>query len=46
MPRKTIENCPISEQTPPAQIDEDGFCSEHGWECDDFQSYLNDLQSD
>jgi hypothetical protein len=29
-------NCPVSTKTPPAQVDDDGFCSEHGWECDDF----------
>lgn len=38
MSRKIIENCPVSEQTPPAQVDEDGFCSEHGWDCDDAES--------
>lgn len=38
MSRKTTENCPISEQTPPAQVDEDGWCDEHGWDCDDVES--------
>lgn len=39
MSRKTTENCPISEQTPPAQIDEDGWCDEHGWDCDDAERF-------
>lgn len=30
-----VENCPVSSQTPPATVDDDGYCTEHGWDCDD-----------
>lgn len=36
------ENCPVSTQTPPATIDDDGFCTEHGWVCDDFDTWSTD----
>lgn len=36
-------DCPVSAQTPPAVVDKDGFCSEHGWDCDDFRTHLGDV---
>lgn len=35
-------NCPNSTQTPPAVVDDDGFCTEHGWDCDDFTGFLDE----
>lgn len=39
---KNIELCPVSSLMPRATVDGDGWCSEHGWDCDDFQLYLDD----
>ena len=36
-------DCPVSAQIPPAVVDKDGFCSEHGWDCDDFRTHLGDV---
>lgn len=43
MGKKTIETCPCSRQTPPAVVDDDGWCYEHGWDCEDFDLDLADL---
>ena len=34
-------DCPVSAQIPTAVVDEDGFCSEHGWDCDDFRTHID-----
>lgn len=34
--------CPVSTWTPRATVDDEGWCQEHGWECDDFQAHLED----
>ncbi|MDN6374263.1 MAG: hypothetical protein L0K12_15280 [Brevibacterium aurantiacum] len=36
------ENCPNSTVIPPAVVNDDGFCTEHGWDCDDFAAYLDE----
>lgn len=35
------QTCPNSAQTPPAVVDDDGFCSQHGWDCGDFDLFLD-----
>lgn len=40
--RGTFDLCPTSRQTPQATVDEQGWCTEHGWDCDDFALHLDD----
>lgn len=33
--KHSMERCPISTHIPAGTVDDDGFCSEHGWQCDE-----------
>lgn len=37
-----LRHCPINSQYPPAAVDKDGWCHEHGWKCSDFGLHLDD----
>jgi len=41
---KNLELCPNSTQMPRATVDADGWCSEHGWDCDDAWDHHDDEQ--
>lgn len=46
MPRRTIQICPHSSYQPSALVDEGGWCHEHGWDCDDYGLYLQEIAAD
>lgn len=35
------QTCPNSSQIPPAVVDDDGFCTQHGWDCGDYDLFLD-----
>lgn len=41
MTHTTTEFCPTSTRRPRAVVDAEGFCQEHGWDCDDFSEFTN-----
>lgn len=44
MAKMPYQNCPVSKNTPPAQIDKNGWCSEHQWACENFEAFSDDFE--
>jgi len=41
--RHSSDRCPVLQS---AVVDDEGFCSSHGWDCDDYELYLADQAED